>query len=102
MLGAIRHCWWWVIDRVDYLITTVRLAILDRFLGPESPTNADLKREQHVHRLQRAFPDIDSPFSRRQFGKLLSEQPLVQAHLADMMVDLDGALAEQAQSREWS
>ena len=26
---------------------------------------------------------------RRQFGKLLSEQPLVQAHLADMVVDLD-------------
>ncbi|HEU4735275.1 MAG TPA: acyl-CoA dehydrogenase family protein [Kofleriaceae bacterium] len=28
---------------------------------------------------------------RRQFGKLLSEQPLVQAHLADMVVDLDAA-----------
>jgi hypothetical protein len=59
MLGVIRHCWWWVIDRVDYLITTVRLAILDRFLGPEPPINADLKREQNVHRLQRAFLDFD-------------------------------------------
>jgi acyl-CoA dehydrogenase len=28
---------------------------------------------------------------RSQFGKLLSEQPLVQAHLADMMVDLDSS-----------
>jgi len=28
---------------------------------------------------------------RRQFGKLLSEQPLIQAHLADMIVDLDAA-----------
>ena len=28
---------------------------------------------------------------RTQFGKLLSEQPLVQAHLADMIVDLDSA-----------
>ena len=28
---------------------------------------------------------------RKQFGKLLSEQPLVQAHLADMLVDLDAA-----------
>jgi acyl-CoA dehydrogenase len=28
---------------------------------------------------------------RSQFGKLLSEQPLVQAHLADMVVDLDAA-----------
>src|SRR5262249_19231213 len=28
---------------------------------------------------------------RRQFGKLLSEQPLVQAHLADMVLDLDAA-----------
>jgi acyl-CoA dehydrogenase len=26
-----------------------------------------------------------------QFGKLLAEQPLVQAHLADMIVDLDAA-----------
>jgi acyl-CoA dehydrogenase len=29
--------------------------------------------------------------ARRQFGKPLSEQPLVQAHLADMAVDLDAA-----------
>ncbi|HEY0992006.1 MAG TPA: acyl-CoA dehydrogenase family protein [Kofleriaceae bacterium] len=28
---------------------------------------------------------------RSQFGKLLSEQPLIQAHLADMIVDLDAA-----------
>jgi acyl-CoA dehydrogenase len=28
---------------------------------------------------------------RSQFGKLLSEQPLIQAHLADMVVDLDAA-----------
>jgi acyl-CoA dehydrogenase len=28
---------------------------------------------------------------RRQFGKLLSEQPLIQAHLADMIVELDAA-----------
>ncbi len=28
---------------------------------------------------------------RAQFGKLLSEQPLIQAHLADMVVDLDAA-----------
>ncbi len=28
---------------------------------------------------------------RRQFGKLLSEQPLIQAHLADMVVELDAA-----------
>ncbi|MDX2093720.1 MAG: acyl-CoA dehydrogenase family protein [Kofleriaceae bacterium] len=29
--------------------------------------------------------------ARKQFGKALSEQPLVQAHLADMVVDLDAA-----------
>jgi acyl-CoA dehydrogenase len=29
--------------------------------------------------------------ARRQFGKLLSDQPLVQGHLADMVVDLDAA-----------
>jgi acyl-CoA dehydrogenase len=28
---------------------------------------------------------------RKQFGKLLSEQPLIQAHIADMAVDLDAA-----------
>jgi len=29
--------------------------------------------------------------ARKQFGKLLSDQPLIQAHLADMIVDLDAA-----------
>ncbi|TMQ16568.1 MAG: acyl-CoA dehydrogenase [Deltaproteobacteria bacterium] len=41
---------------------------------------------------RRAFDEALGFVSRRsQFGKLLSEQPLVQAHLADMIVDLDAA-----------
>ncbi len=41
---------------------------------------------------RRAFDEaLGFVTGRRQFGKLLSEQPLVQAHLADMRVDLDAA-----------
>ena len=41
---------------------------------------------------RRAFDEAIGFVSRRvQFGKLLSEQPLVQAHVADMAVDLDAA-----------
>jgi acyl-CoA dehydrogenase len=41
---------------------------------------------------RRAFDEALGFVTRRsQFGKLLSEQPLVQAHLADMIVDLDSA-----------
>src|SRR6185436_13888507 len=41
---------------------------------------------------RRAFDEALGFVSRRsQFGKLLAEQPLVQAHLADMIVDLDAA-----------
>ncbi|HEY1557119.1 MAG TPA: acyl-CoA dehydrogenase, partial [Kofleriaceae bacterium] len=41
---------------------------------------------------RRAFDEALAFVTRRlQFGKLLSEQPLVQAHIADMAVDLDAA-----------
>jgi acyl-CoA dehydrogenase len=41
---------------------------------------------------RRAFDEALGFVTRRsQFGKLLSEQPLIQAHLADMIVDLDSA-----------
>lgn len=41
---------------------------------------------------RRAFDEALAFVTQRsQFGKLLSEQPLVQAHLADMIVDLDAA-----------
>ena len=41
---------------------------------------------------RRAFDEaLGFVSQRRQFGKTLAEQPLVQAHLADMMVDLDAA-----------
>ncbi len=41
---------------------------------------------------RRAFDEALGFVARRkQFGKTLAEQPLIQAHLADMMVDLDSA-----------
>jgi acyl-CoA dehydrogenase len=41
---------------------------------------------------RRAFDEALTFVTRRvQFGKPLSEQPLIQAHLADMIVDLDSA-----------
>ncbi len=41
---------------------------------------------------RRAFDEaLGFVTGRRQFGKLLSEQPLIQAHLADMIVDVDAA-----------
>ncbi len=41
---------------------------------------------------RRAFDEALGFVTRRkQFGKLLSDQPLIQAHLADMIVDLDAA-----------
>ena len=41
---------------------------------------------------RRAFDEaLGFVCQRRQFGKMLSEQPLVQAHLADMVVDIDTA-----------
>jgi hypothetical protein len=33
--------WWWIVDRAEYALTSVRLAILDKIGGPEPPTEAD-------------------------------------------------------------
>lgn len=49
----------WLIDRIEYAATSVRLAILDWICGPEPTTAADRQREAEKDRLQRAFPAIN-------------------------------------------
>jgi hypothetical protein len=51
--------WSWVVDRIEYAVMSVRLAILDWICGPEPTTSADRQREADKNRLQRAFPAID-------------------------------------------
>ena len=49
----------WIIDRIEYAVTSVRLAVVDRVCGPEPPTLADRRREADRERLPRAFPPLD-------------------------------------------
>ena len=51
--------WTWAVDRIEYAVMSVRLAILDWICGPEPTTSADRQREADKNRLQRAFPAID-------------------------------------------
>jgi hypothetical protein len=51
--------WSWAVDRIEYAVMSVRLAILDWICGPEPTTSADRQREADKDRLQRAFPAID-------------------------------------------
>jgi hypothetical protein len=49
----------WAIDRIEYAITSVRLAIVDKVYGPEPATFADRQREAEKEELKRAFAPID-------------------------------------------
>ena len=51
--------WSWAVDRIEYAVMSVRLAILDWICGPEPPTSADRQQEADKDRLQDAFPAID-------------------------------------------
>jgi hypothetical protein len=51
--------WSWAVDRIEYAVMSVRLAILDWICGPEPTTPADRQREADKDRLQRAFPTMD-------------------------------------------
>jgi hypothetical protein len=51
--------WSWAVDRIEYAVMSIRLAILDWICGPEPTTSADRQREADKDRLQRAFPTID-------------------------------------------
>jgi len=48
-----------IFDRIDYLVTSARLQVLDWICGPEPPTLADRRRERDRDRLRKAFPKID-------------------------------------------
>jgi hypothetical protein len=39
--GPLRRLFWRVADALDYLVTLVRLLILDAIVGPEAETPAD-------------------------------------------------------------
>jgi hypothetical protein len=49
----------WMADRIEYAVTSVRLAIIDRICGPESRTLADIQREAEKEMLQRTFRAMD-------------------------------------------
>jgi hypothetical protein len=48
-----------VAEALDYLVTLVRLRILDALAGPEPETPADLQRKRDRERIRRAFPEIE-------------------------------------------
>jgi hypothetical protein len=50
---------WRVADALDYLVTLVRLRILDALAGPEPETPADQQRARDRERIARAFPAIE-------------------------------------------
>jgi hypothetical protein len=58
-ITALPRFWSWVIDRIEYSVTSLRLAILDWIYGPEIPTPADREREAQKERLRQAFPLIE-------------------------------------------
>ena len=58
-LEAVRRLWWRAFDRVCYWIVLIQFSIHDGIYGLESPTRADLIREDDYERLVRAFPVVD-------------------------------------------
>ena len=50
---------WRIADGLDYVLTLVRLRILDAVAGPEPETSADQRREAGRKRIERAFPKIE-------------------------------------------
>jgi hypothetical protein len=57
--GPLRRLFWRVADALDYLVTLLRLRILDALAGPLPETPADQQRERDQERLERAFPEIE-------------------------------------------
>jgi hypothetical protein len=47
---------WSIVDRLDYVLTLVRLRILDAVAGPEPEMPADQKREKDREQIEREFP----------------------------------------------
>jgi hypothetical protein len=51
---------WRIADGLDYVLTLVRLRILDAVAGPEPETSADQRREAGRERMQRERPPKSS------------------------------------------
>jgi hypothetical protein len=58
-VGRLRRLFWRVADALDYLVTLLRLRILDALAGPLPETPADQQRARDRERLRRAFPEIE-------------------------------------------
>jgi hypothetical protein len=48
-----------VADPLDYLLTLVRLRVLDAIVGPEPETQADQQRRKDREHIERAFPRVE-------------------------------------------
>ena len=57
--GRMARLFWRASDGVDYLLTLVRLRVLDAICGPEPKTPADQLRQREKERLEQAFPNIE-------------------------------------------
>jgi hypothetical protein len=56
--GPVRRLFWRLADDLDYLLTLVRLRILDALAGLEPETAADQQRKRDRKRIERAFPKL--------------------------------------------
>jgi hypothetical protein len=54
----LRRLFWRAVDALDYLLTLVRLLILDALAGPEPETPTDQQRERDWEQVARAFPQL--------------------------------------------
>ena len=57
--SPLQRLFWRVVDALDYLLTLVRLRMLDALAGPEPETPVDRRRKRGREQLDRAFPEID-------------------------------------------
>jgi hypothetical protein len=57
--GLLARLFWRVVDAPDYLLTLVRLRILDALAGSEPEIPADQQRKRDRERIERAFPKLD-------------------------------------------
>ena len=57
--GRLRKLFWRAADQLDYVVTLVRLRILDALAGPLPETSADQQRQRDRETQKRAFPEIE-------------------------------------------
>lgn len=57
--SGLRRFFWRIVHGLDYVLTRVRLRILDAVAGPEPETSADQQREVDRERIERASPKIE-------------------------------------------